>query len=153
MGRYLNLLCETNPAAASQGTTGDQSDKGDKRRVWSLMSLMSQPGRAISEPVSRHAADGTRTLCGEAAEEGAARPKAHTESASSTLLAPWFGQDPAEGEPPYDEPCPARRGVIRCPRGRFEHFCAVCGAWGAFGFGVTSATPGRWYCFQHRASG
>jgi hypothetical protein len=71
----------------------------------------------------------------------------------ATLFAPWFGQAPAEGEPPYDEPCPARRGVVRRPRGRFEHFCAVCGAWGAYGFEVTAKEPGRWYCFRHRASG
>ena len=72
---------------------------------------------------------------------------------AATLLAPWFGQDPAQGEPPYDEPCPARRGVIRRPRGRFEHFCAVCGAWGAYGFEVAAKEPGRWYCFRHRATG
>ena len=69
------------------------------------------------------------------------------------LLAPWFGRHAADGEPPYHQPCSARRGVIRHPQGRFEHFCAVCGAWGAFGFDVTSAAPGRWYCFEHRTSG
>jgi hypothetical protein len=26
----------------------------------------------------------------------------------------------------------------------------VCGAWGAFGFGVTGDDQGRWYCFLHR---
>jgi hypothetical protein len=57
-----------------------------------------------------------------------------------------------ECEPPYNEPCPALRGVVRRPRGRFEHFCAVCGAWGAFGFGVAGDAPGRWYCLKHRPS-
>ena len=47
-------------------------------------------------------------------------------------------------------PFSARRGVIRRPEGRFEHFCTVCGAWGAFGFGVTAERPGRWFCFDHR---
>jgi hypothetical protein len=74
---------------------------------------------------------------------------------AATVIAPaqWFAADPTAGEPPYDERWPARRGVIRYPQGRFEHFCGVCGAWGAFGFGVTSAAPGRWYCLQHRTSG
>jgi hypothetical protein len=54
-------------------------------------------------------------------------------------------------EPAYEEPCPARRGVvIRFPKGRFEHFCAVCGQWGAFGYGATGNESGRWYCFAHR---
>ena len=55
-----------------------------------------------------------------------------------------------ESEPFYHEPCPTRRGLIRRSEGRFEHFCAVCGSWGSFGFDVTSAAPGRRFCFQHR---
>ena len=80
------------------------------------------------------------------------RPKAETEPVPATVIAPvqWFEAEPPAAEPPYDQPCPARRGVIRHPRGRFEHFCAVCGGWGAFGFGVTGDAPGRWYCFRHR---
>jgi hypothetical protein len=68
------------------------------------------------------------------------------------VIAPgqWFEADPAADEPPYDQPCLARRGVIRRPQGRFEHFCITCGSWGAFGFGVTSENPGRWYCLRHR---
>jgi len=72
------------------------------------------------------------------------------ETEPATLLGPCFGEAPAEREPPYDEPCPARRGVIRHPQGRFEHFCAVCGAWGAWGFDVATGKPGRWFCFRHR---
>jgi len=60
----------------------------------------------------------------------------------------WFGADMTADEPPYDRPCLARRGVIRGPGSRFEHFCAVCGAWGAFGLGVTAEEPGRWYCLD-----
>lgn len=64
----------------------------------------------------------------------------------------WFADGVLRGdEPPPDEPSPARRGmVIRFPTGRFEHFCAVCGRWGAFGYGATGKEPGRWYCFAHR---
>jgi hypothetical protein len=74
------------------------------------------------------------------------------EDKRATVLSPpqWFAADSASDEPPYDEPCIARRGLVRRPEGRFEHFCAACGAWGAFGFGVTSDALGRWYCFQHR---
>jgi hypothetical protein len=63
------------------------------------------------------------------------------------MLAMRFGRDPTEGEPAYDQPCPTRRGVIRYPEGRFEHFCAVCGTWG---FDVATGKAGRWYCFRHR---
>jgi hypothetical protein len=80
-------------------------------------------------------------------------PEVGREAATATVLAPRFGQDPAGAEPAYDQPYPARRGAIRRPRGRFEHFCVICGAWGAVGFGVTAATPGRWYCLRHRAAG
>jgi len=73
-------------------------------------------------------------------------------TAPATVIAPvqWFGADRAADEPPYDQPWLARRGVIRYPGGRFEHFCAICGGWGAFGLGVTGDAPGRWYCFRHR---
>jgi len=57
-----------------------------------------------------------------------------------------------ENEPPIMS-CSARRGVIRYPDDRFEHFCAVCGAWGSFGYGVTAERPGRWFCFRHRTLG
>jgi hypothetical protein len=34
----------------------------------------------------------------------------------------------------------------------FEHYCEVCGEWGAFGYGVAlrHGRIGRWYCFKHR---
>jgi hypothetical protein len=41
--------------------------------------------------------------------------------------------------------------MVRRWRGRFAHFCAVCGAWGSFGYGVIGDQPGRWYCVRHRA--
>jgi hypothetical protein len=33
----------------------------------------------------------------------------------------------------------------------FEHYCEVCGEWGAFGYGVSlrHGRIGRWYCFEH----
>jgi hypothetical protein len=89
----------------------------------------------------------------EPVESGAPAPEpSRSEAEAATVIAPlhWFAADPAKGEPPYDEPCPARRGVIRRPHGRFEHFCAVCGAWGGFGYGITGEQLGRWYCFTHR---
>jgi hypothetical protein len=79
--------------------------------------------------------------------------EAETEPRPATLIAPmqWLvGGAVAADEPPYDEPYSARRGVIRYPMGRFEHFCTVCGAWGSFGYGASGKEPGRWYCFAHR---
>jgi hypothetical protein len=36
-----------------------------------------------------------------------------------------------------DDPDPARAGLVRWVPGEpFVHYCAICGAWGAFGFGV-----------------
>jgi hypothetical protein len=68
--------------------------------------------------------------------------------------APWFEhRAPVPGEPPYDQPCPARRGRDEREGTTFLHFCVICGAWGAFGYDVFGDRPGRWYCFEHRPSG
>jgi hypothetical protein len=70
------------------------------------------------------------------------------------LIAPasWFERcvPPAPGEPPHDQPCPSRRGRIERQGGAFLHFCVVCGAWGAFGYGAVGDQLGRWYCREHR---
>jgi hypothetical protein len=68
---------------------------------------------------------------------------------------PWFERraSPVPGEPPYDQPCLARRGRVAHKDGGFLHFCVSCGAWGAFGYGVLGDRPGRWYCSEHRPSG
>ena len=58
-----------------------------------------------------------------------------------------------QDEPPYDQPCPTRRGLIERRGGVFLHFCAVCGRWGAFGYGPPSlpVKPAeKWYCGEHR---
>jgi hypothetical protein len=83
------------------------------------------------------------------------KPEVMAVLAGATVIAPaqWFEKDPVGDEPPYDQPYLARRGVIRCSAGRFEHFCVVCGAWGGFGFEVTAEEPGHWYCFRHRPGG
>jgi hypothetical protein len=73
----------------------------------------------------------------------------------ATVIAPvqCFEPAAADDKPPYHEPCEARRGLIRERAGCFEHFCITCGAWGAFGFGVTADKPGRWFCLAHRRDG
>jgi len=78
--------------------------------------------------------------------ESAPPAKAEVDS-PATVIAPaqWFA-----AEPHYGEPCAARRGLLRYRDGHLEHFCAVCGAWGAWGYGVTVERPGRWFCFEHR---
>ena len=83
------------------------------------------------------------------------KPEVMTALADTTVIAPvqWFEGAAAADEPPYDKPSPARRGLTRRPGGRFEHFCAVCGAWGSFGYGVSVKQTGRWFCFRHRELG
>jgi hypothetical protein len=68
--------------------------------------------------------------------------------------APWFERyvAPRQEEPPYDQPCPDRRGRDEREGVAHLHFCVVCGAWGAFGYGCFGDRPGRWYCFEHRPS-
>jgi putative DNA primase/helicase len=62
--------------------------------------------------------------------------------------------NPAD-EPDFSEPYPAHRGRVEEHDGVFLHFCAECGAWGAFGYGVSLRTGklGRWYCAAHRPRG
>jgi hypothetical protein len=57
-----------------------------------------------------------------------------------------------EGEPGLELPCAARRGRVQDLEGVFLHFCAECGAYGAFGYGVNlrAGQLGRWYCAAHR---
>ena len=75
----------------------------------------------------------------------------------SELLSPtpWFKLivPPVKGEPDFASACVTRRGRIEeLPDGLLLHFCAECGAWGAFGCGVSLRVgrPGRWYCAEHR---
>ena len=58
----------------------------------------------------------------------------------------------ADGELGLDQPCAARRGVLQKLDGAFLHFCAHCGRFAAFGYGVHlhAGHLGRWYCGQHR---
>ncbi len=71
--------------------------------------------------------------------------------------APWFKRviPPAEGEPGLEMPCASRRGRVQELEGALLHFCAECGAWGAFGYGVnlSAGRRGRWYCAAHRPQG
>jgi hypothetical protein len=76
--------------------------------------------------------------------------------ASAELIAPspWFEgvSRPVPGEPGFQHPCPARRGRAGKEEGVFVHFCAECGRWGAYGYGVNfrAGRLGRWYCAAHR---
>ena len=75
---------------------------------------------------------------------------------SIELLAPLFNPAAvAECEPGFCEPCVARRGRVEVRDGLFQHFCAECGAWGTFGYGVNLRADqlGRWYCGAHRPQG
>jgi hypothetical protein len=84
----------------------------------------------------------------------ARQPKASATDAELVAPSAWFERvaPPASGEPRYEMPCAARRGRVEEREGVFLHFCAQCGAWGAFGYGVSlrSGRLGRWYCAEHR---
>ena len=57
-----------------------------------------------------------------------------------------------EDEPGLELPCAARRVRVQELEGVFLHFCAECGVYGAFGYGVNlrAGQLGRWYCAAHR---
>jgi hypothetical protein len=73
---------------------------------------------------------------------------------AAEVIAPACWALGAEGnccpEPPFEMPCPERRGVLERRDGVFLHFCVECGRWGAYGYGATGARPGLWYCRKHR---
>jgi hypothetical protein len=170
MGRYLDLLRDPADSESVGWRHRDKSDISDQsyakvdidaetrapigvKSLSSLSSLLSQPSPANTQSAASNRDTPEASIqpvedWSEAEEKRAART-------DTTVIAPvqWFEGAAAPDEPPYDKPSPARRGLIRRPGGRFEHFCAICGAWGAFGLDVTAEEPGRWYCLRHRASG
>jgi hypothetical protein len=71
---------------------------------------------------------------------------------------PWFERviPPGDDEPGLEQPSAARRGrVDKLSNDLYLHFCAECGAWGAFGYGVNFRLGrlGRWYCAANRPQG
>lgn len=57
---------------------------------------------------------------------------------------------------PDTEPDPTRVGLVSWEDGKpFVHYCAVCGAWGSFGYDVNLRKDrlGRWYCLAHKPEG
>ncbi len=81
---------------------------------------------------------------------------AHTARETGLIApAPWFERliPPLDGEPGLEQPCPSRRGRVQELEGAVVlHFCAECGAWGAYGYGVNlrAGQLGCWYCAAHR---
>jgi len=53
-------------------------------------------------------------------------------------------------EPAFEVPYPGRRGLVEKRGGAFLHFCRECGRWGAYGYGCSCDSRGRWYCREHR---
>jgi hypothetical protein len=82
----------------------------------------------------------------------------HTDVGGATIIAPVNLVDRSvfsPDEPTLAEPWPERRGRIERRGGALLHFCAVCGAWGTYGFGVSLRTSnsGKWFCAAHRDGG
>lgn len=50
------------------------------------------------------------------------------------------------------DPDPSRVGRLTWDGRIFEHYCAVCGAWGTLGFGVNllKGEVGTWFCRAHK---
>ena len=109
-----------------------------------------KPAKATNQP--DQALAGLATLAATRADSQN-RVSPDCDGTSAELLAPLFNPTPlAESEPSFCEPCVARRGRVEVRDGQFLHFCAQCGAWGAFGYGVNLRADqlGRWYCAAHR---
>ena len=105
----------------------------------------------------KHAEPVVKLLAEHKAEVLAALVKT-THDAELLSPTPWFKRviPLAEDEPSLEMPCASRRGRVQELKGvAVLHFCAECGAWGAFGHGVNlrAGRPGRWYCAAHRPQG
>jgi hypothetical protein len=91
------------------------------------------------------------------ATSGKSKIKAARESTELITPSPWFEciARPADGEPCFELPCAARRGLVLEWDGVLMHFCGECGRWGAYGYGVNfrEGRLGRWYCAAHRPRG
>jgi hypothetical protein len=173
MGRYLDLLRDPGDSGKNaQSPHYDKNDRNDQSHskvaggavtravggVRSFLSVMSYSRSSDSRPTAPESAEPGEAEKAPDPEDGRAPiPAPDIDRLPASVVAPvqWFApeDDPAD-EPHYREPCAARRGLIRRHRnGRLERFCAVCGAWGAFGYDATAARPGRWFCFEHRPEG
>jgi hypothetical protein len=117
-----------------------------RRAAEGLGADRSEPTQAKAAKPAKTETDGAETLVALAGLAASAI------GATPAVIAPgqWFEPAATADEPPYDQPCPTRRGLIRRHSGRFEHFCHTCGRWGAFGYDVSAERLGRWFCLQHR---
>jgi hypothetical protein len=88
-----------------------------------------------------------------------AKATASTTPATSPRAPAQPQAEPVATAPTYTpdtEPDPTRVGLVAWDDGKpFVHYCAVCGAWGSFGYDVDLRNDrlGRWYCLLHRPEG
>jgi hypothetical protein len=82
--------------------------------------------------------------------DGLGKKSASSSFAARTELV-WVQSAPSVGLN-YKTPCSERRGRVENADGAFLHFCAECGAWGAYGYGVDPRAGhlGVWFCAEHR---
>jgi hypothetical protein len=130
---------------------------------------MSLVDRWLSRPMSQRVAEGLRHENPQntasfapmsqksqmsQAPAGTGAPVRNMDRAEPMVIAPvsWHENlvPPGLKEIPYDQPSPARRGWVERTGAAFLHFCVICGVWGSFGYGVTRARPGLWFCSKHR---
>ena len=145
------------PATSAQATTGSpgvsqpvaDTLRREKPQNSSAINDMSQLSQMSQVVMSASDEDEPAAIV---EHDGGSPREVECTPSQPTLLAPglWFDRFGLPGEPAFDEPCVPRRGRVERQGRLFLHFCVTCGAWGAFGYGVTTDCPGRWYCREHR---
>ncbi len=148
---YAFLNAKNREAPTEKAAKGCNPEPEPTRGLAGLATLAGLPtGDCISPGADGENSEDSRISAGAALENSE-----QTVAAAMISPASWFERctPPTLGEPPYDRPCPVRRGRVERRGAALLHFCVSCGAWGAFGYGVFGDRPGRWYCFEHRPSG
>jgi hypothetical protein len=113
-----------------------------------------EPPADLIEQIRRHKPEVIAALSGVSAagsESRLAPPSLPVESEVAPERAAAVGL--SEHTHSHDQPCASRRGLVERRDDLFLHFCAVCGRWGAFGYGPPGfpvQTAEQWYCGEHR---
>jgi len=135
------LFTKFDPRAFLEG----EEPRADPAKAANVAKVLDEPAPTLA------------TLAAFAARAPESRDTGAGPDAELIAPSPWFESvaRPSEGEPGFEHPWPARRGRVGEEEGVFVHFCAECGRWGAYGYGVNlrAGRLGHWYCAAHRPKG